>query len=279
MTLVRQMADRVLAKYPGRAATILERVGEDESVRLLARGGVEGVATILQRLSPQFATDVLRRLAPERAAGALAELPVDTAARLVRRLGEGEREPLLARLEARRARSLRAMLRFPEGTAGALMDPDVLALPQELTAREALARVRQAAELARYNLYVVDAQQRLVGALNLRELLIARGRLPLSALMTPEPHRVPATADRATVLAHPGWRDVHALPVVDDSGAYLGAIRYRTLRELEEELLAPRGADADTSAAFGDLIQAAAGGLLDALAGTTQSVPGERHGA
>jgi hypothetical protein len=34
---------------------------------------------------------------------------------------------------------------------------------------------------------------------------------------------------------HPRWRELHTLPVVDDSGRYLGAIRYRTLRRLEVE--------------------------------------------
>jgi Mg/Co/Ni transporter MgtE len=129
--------------------------------------------------------------------------------------------------------------------------------------------VRKTAELARYNLYVVDQGGRLVGALNLRELLLARSRTLLSDLMVRDPHRVQGKADRATVLTHPGWKEVHALPVVDADETYLGAIRYRTLRELEEELLAPRDRDMDTGAAFGQVIAAVAEGVLDALGGAS----------
>jgi hypothetical protein len=111
----------------------------------------------------------------------------------------------------------------------------------------------------------VDRDQRLVGAMTLRELLLAPGETPLASLMVSEPYRIRATDDRARVLSHPGWREVHSLPVVDDEGGYLGAIRYRTLREIEEELRSPDARDDSASSAFGELIAAGAGGLLDAL--------------
>lgn len=59
---------------------------------------------------------------------------------------------------------------------------------------------------------------------------------------------------------------MHSLPVVDEDHHYLGALRYRTLRELEEELLRGRGGDRDTAAALGELFATGAAGLLDALA-------------
>jgi magnesium transporter len=268
MTLVRQLADDLLERHPTRATIVLEQLAPDEAIRLLAGSSLASAATIVPCLSPHFATAVLRGLTPERAARILDTLEIDTAARLIRRLEATGRAAILDRLQPTLARGVRAVLRFPKGSAGAMMDPDVLALPQTLTAREALQRVRQAPELARYNLYVVDQQQRLIGALNLRELLLARGRAPLSEIMVPNPHRIRASADRLSVLVHPGWREVHALPVVDEADAYLGALRYRTLRELEEALRAPPDGDADASAALGQVFAAGARGVLDALSGT-----------
>jgi Mg/Co/Ni transporter MgtE len=180
----------------------------------------------------------------------------------------------------KRARALRGLLEFPENTAGAMMDPQVLALPEDLTAREALIRVREAAADTGYNLYVVDRQQRLAGVLNLRELFLARPRSPLSDLMIRDPLSVPASTGAAALLGHPGWKRVHSLPVVDEQGAYLGTIRYRTLRALEQELLAPRAHDADAAKALGELLAAGAGGFLDALAGTAaRASKGTDHGA
>jgi hypothetical protein len=61
------------------------------------------------------------------------------------------------------------------------------------------------------------------------------------------------------------------------AGRYLGAIRYRTLRALEEDLFAQRAADANSAGALGQLFAAGAAGLLEALAGSG-GAEGERRG-
>lgn len=276
MTLVRELARHALERHPDRATLVLERLDEADTIALLERGSLASAAAVVARLSPPYAAAVLHGVKAERAARMLDALPVVIATRVVRRADLDHQQAILERVDAKRARSMRALLRFREGSAGALMDPDVPALPRELSAREALQRLRKSPELARSTLYVVDQTQCLVGALNLRELLVARGRLPLSDLMSRDPHRVRASADRVAVLAHPGWKQVHALPVVDDGDAYLGAIRYRVLRQLEEDQRATRTDDIETSAAFGQVIAAAARGLLDALSGSAELEPGRK---
>lgn len=265
MQLERRLARHLIHVHPERAAAVLERIGAAEAQRLLAGVGPEDAAGVLRRTSLHFSADALFALGPSRTSQILETLALDAAARLARRLEDGFREEVLRRLRTRTARALRTLLRFPDRTAGALMDPEVLALPQDLTAREALARVRSEPERARYNLYVVDREQRLVGVVNLRELFLAPTRSRLCDFMVREPARLPAQADRAALIRHPGWREVHALPVVDDEGVYLGAVRYRTLRDLEGELLSGVGTDADAPAALGELFAAGAAGLLDAL--------------
>jgi len=268
MTLARRLADRVLTEYPKRAALVLERLGDAEALRVLGRARIPSVASLLECLSPHFAATLLYQLPEERISEILAVMPVAVAARLLRRADPERQAALFEAMTPHQARSIRSLLRFREGSAGTLMDPDVLALPQELTAREAMRRIRGNPELARYNLYVVDQSQRLTGTLNLRELLLARGPQKLGDVMVRNPQSVLATADRSTVLMHRGWKVAHALPVVDEDGTYLGAIRYRTLREIEGQALATQGKDTDTSAAIAQLLSAAAGGLLDAVAGS-----------
>jgi len=273
MALVRQLAENLIEDHPEQAAAALERIGVEEAARLLERSPPAAGASLAGHLSPQFAASALSKLDTQRCAEIIGTLDSSVAARLLRRLGAEVQAEVLERVASKRARGLRGLLSFPENTAGALMDPEVLALPQDLTAREALKRVRETPAHARYNVYVVDGQQHLVGVLNLRELLLAPARASLSAVMVRDPQRLPATADRAAILAHPGWKNVHSLPVVDADGGYLGAVRYRALRELEAELLSDRSSDEDASQALGRLFAAGAGALLDAFAGSAPTGP------
>ncbi len=278
MTLTRTLADALLQSYPGRAALVLDALEPAGTVDILGQGDAEEAAEVLRRLSPQRARHVLSSLPRARAAALLDRLELDEAARSLRLVDGPVRAELEGELEPKRARALRALLAFREGTAGALMDPEVLALPQGLTAGTALERVRAEPEHARYNLYVVDEEQRLVGALNLRELFLAEPTRTLGEMMVTAPQRLPADAEAAQVVSHPGWKEVHSLPVVDGQGRYLGAIRYRKLRELEQALFAKRRDDQDTSSALGQLFAAGAAGLFEALGGTGDGGGGARHG-
>ncbi len=265
MTLTADLAATLIERYPERAAALIERYPAAGSLALLARGEPRSAAALLSHLSSDRSVTLVTGLPPDRAAALLCALPLDSAALLMRRLHEDVRNAFLDHLDPQRARDLRAVLRFPPHTAGALMDPGVLALPESFAVREALARVREQPERVRYNLYTIDAEQRLAGVLSLRELLIAQHDARLSELARRDPYRIDANADRAAVAGHPGWHDVYALPVVDGTERYLGAIRYRTLRRIEDDLLRARGEDVSTASALADLFATGAAGLLDAL--------------
>ncbi len=278
MELERELALRVLAAHPGEAARVVERLPVEAAAGLLRSAELKSCAAMLAQMAPGAARRALAAIPADRAGAIAGELPVAVAAIFLRGLSAEVRAPILAALRSRRARALESLLRYPEGSAGALMDPEVLALPEDLTAEEAVERVREAAHAARYNLYVVDREQRLVGVLNQRELLVAPRDATLGSLMSRSVHRLPAEADRVAVVSHPAWRVVHALPVVDRSGVYLGAVRYRAFRQLEDALRARRGDPSVTARALGDLFRTGAAAVVDMLSTPAPREGGPPHG-
>jgi magnesium transporter len=267
MTLISRLGQELIRNHPERAAAVLERLGPAESIRVLSKGDPREAAGVLRRMIPPTAVAVLEGLGLDRAVELVQALELDVASRLIRPLPEQRRIAILERLSPKATRALGALLRFAEKTAGSLMDPNVMALPEDFTAKEALARVRDEPDSARYNLYVTDREQKLVGALNLRELFLARPQTRLSELMVRDPLYLDANDDRATVIGHVGWKEVHSLPVVDSRRCYLGAVRYRTLRSLEQVLLSSQEEDGNTTEALGEIFAAGASGLLDAMTG------------
>jgi magnesium transporter len=267
MTLESRLALQLIQLQPGRAAAVFDRLPCAEAVRVLGDVPKAAAAAVVGSMSPFLAVEVLEQLSVESAAGILEALEQDVASRLARRMGEERRGAVFARLPARVARRLETLVGFPENTAGALMDPEVLALAEDMTVEEARERVREVPDQARYNLYILDRTQALVGVVTLRELLIAPVDKPLAEIMVRSPVCLRFDADRSVVVSHPGWKRVHSLPVVDERGRFLGAVRYRTLRQLEEELLGSALTDANATEALGEVFASGALAVLDALTG------------
>jgi magnesium transporter len=267
------------ARHPRGVARVLEQASSPDAAALVQDLRPGDGAAVLSAMAPLAAARCLEHVDRSKVAALLLELSLDIAAALLRRVAEAPRKSLLSALgEGARARSLGELLQHAPGTAGALMDPLVLALPEELSAREAIERVRRDAENAMYYIYVVGSGGKLTGVANQRELMLASEDTTLGELMTREPQTLPASASREAIASHPAWQRVHALPVVDRGGVLLGAIRYETVRRLERELgRAARDPDGRTTAsALAELYGLGLGGFVE-LASTTVRGPGSRR--
>jgi magnesium transporter len=270
MDAERQLVEHFLDAHPSDAAALIEALGADEAAAALAQLPAPTVARALQSMAPSSATECLVQLPADTAGHVVATLPVDAAARLLRRAALETRERILACGPRETANAVHRVMQYPENSAGALMDPYVLALPRDLTVEEAAARVRRAPRNVLYYLYIVDRSQRLVGVVNLRELMLAPPTAELAEVMRSEVTRISAHADHPAIIAHPGWRRLHALPVVDDGGALIGVLRYETLRRLEDEAAsAPAAAAALTTVLnLGELCWIGFAGVLAGFATT-----------
>ncbi len=261
------LAQTFLAEHPENAAAIIERLDAAEAAAFFNQVPPRLAANTLRRMVGAPAAECLAAISPDRFAAILEFLPLNTTAAFLRRLDSSQQSRLLDQSPADIAPLLRRLLQYPENSAGALMDPRVLALPADVTVSEALSRVRRAPRHALYYLYVVDRTEKLVGVLNLRELMLASSKDILASVMRRQIVTVAATADRRGIVEHPGWRDVHALPVVDDQGTLLGALRYEILRQLEGRLDAPAqtGAALSTVLTLGELCWVGLAGVLSDL--------------
>lgn len=219
--------------HPADVARVLERLGPLEAAPFLAQVSGEAAAAVLQHMTALAAAECLARLPVEPLSAIAMALPFELLARLLRRLEPAQQEALLDALAPDTTQLLRRVLRFPDHTAGALMDPRVFAFPEEITVAEALTRLRRSPGYVLSYLYVVDPAQRLIGVLAMRDAMTARPKDLLRTLMHRDVQRIAASATTSAVLSHPGWQQFHALPVVDDQGVFLGALRYRTWRELD----------------------------------------------
>jgi magnesium transporter len=224
-----------VGNHPENAARLLEQTDPREAADLLERIPPAMAAAVCSSLGLSSASACAVHLSDHRLTAIAELLPLTTAAALLRRVDPDRRTAVLASLgEAKRER-LQALLTYPENTAGALADPEVVALSADIPSEVARRQLEDVPGHLLNYVYVVNRERVLVGTLNIQELMAARPTVALELVMQRDPVRLDAHADVTTVAVHPAWRDFDALPVVDGAGRLVGAIRHRMIRRMSED--------------------------------------------
>lgn len=264
MNLEQQLLARFATDHPAEVASDLAALSHREAALVLGDLAPAIAAGLLHYLPSLSAALALEQLSVEEATAILIAVRPDIAASILRATPSERRAAVIACFPPRLQAVVSTLLIYAEDTAGAIMDPEVLTAFEQEPVRQVLERVQRNPEHALYYLYVVADNQRLVGVVNMRELMSARADASLASVCTPNVASLAASATWQTVVGHPAWGSVHALPVVDETGRFVGVIRYKTARDLERHQASDALTDSglQTASALGEVFGLGLRGLF-----------------
>lgn len=221
--------------HPADRAETFADLGADDQHELLPRLDAESTAEILEELEDDDALAAATHLSPERLADVLDEMEPDAAADILGDLPPERAASALAEMEE--ADDVRPLLAYEDDTAGGLMTPEFFALRESMTAQQAIAflRARDPNAESPYYLYVVDAQDRLVGVLGLRMLITSLPTVLVGDVMIRDIRTVQAGTDQEEVANLMTKYSLLALPVVDVDGKLVGVVRSSDIAHVIEE--------------------------------------------
>ncbi len=204
----------------------------------------------------EHAEETLAALAPERAAEIVEELDDDDAADILGELPPAEQERILAEVEGRA--EVDRLLRYDEESAGGRMTSHTVTVRDTATVTEALEEIRRQAEEVEdfYQVFVVDADRRLVGLLPFKSVVISRPERRIRDLMVPADITVTPDQDQEEVARLLARYNLPSVAVVDEAGRLLGRITFDDVidvveAETTEDLLKFGGVPADEELAAG----------------------------
>ncbi len=133
--------------------------------------------------------------------------------------------PLVAKAERH---DIRMLLSCPEGSAGSLMTTEYASLPADITAGEAIARLRMQAPDSEsiYYIYVLDTERKLVGFVSLRDLILAKPTAVVADLMQRDVITVRVDEPQEKVVDLLARFDFIAIPVIDDHARLVGIVTH-----------------------------------------------------
>jgi magnesium transporter len=202
--------------------------------RLLAR---DRALEVFETLDPSVQQELLEGLRETSVLQLFEEMDPDDRARLTEEMPAKVARRLLAGLSPKERGLTSTLLGYAEDSAGRIMSPEVASLRATMTAAEALARVRRVGHSAEtiYALPVTDDQRRLVGALGLRDLVLADPEARVADLMDTDVYSARVDADQEEVARLIREADLLALPIVDTEDRLVGIVTVDDAMEILEE--------------------------------------------
>ncbi len=165
-------------------------------------------------------------------------LPPDDAADLVQEAHEEEREGLLALLDEATRREVAALLAYAEDDAGGLMNPRYARVRPDVSADEAISYLRRQAravlEIINY-VYVLDADQKLLGVVSFRDLFAAPGDKKVRDLMSSDVVTASEQMDQEELARLFAQTNLQAIPVVDAGGRMKGIVTVDDIVDVIQE--------------------------------------------
>lgn len=197
-------------------ADVIDRLPRARAIVVFALLPPRLGAAVLAEMGIETANRILEQLTPDQAADLLEFLPPDDAATVLTDNVPGQSEDLLARMDPQAADDVRALLKYPENSAGRLMTDKFVKVPLAMTAGEVLERVREVGEDVETvnDLYIFDDKDYLIGVVSLHRVVLARPDTPVRDIMAIKVISVPPTEDQETVARLVAHYDFNAIPVV-----------------------------------------------------------------
>lgn len=198
---------------------------------------LERRANVLGYLLGDFQLQVVQAIPDGPLLSVLEEMGSDERADLFNLLDEDRKESLLRRMARQEREDLKRMASYEEGTAGAIMTSDYVAIPSGMTVSQAMMRVRQTAPDAEtvYQLYVIDSQGKLAGTLSLRQLMVARPGAKVDDIMINDVISVIVDEVQEHVARLVARYDMLAVPVIDHDARLVGIVTHDDAMDVVEE--------------------------------------------
>lgn len=224
--------------HPSDVAQVISQVAFEEKLAIFESLKIALASEVLHELAADVQKNLIENMKPYQAANILENMPPDEASDVLGDLSEPKSQELLALMRPKDALAVKKLLKHEDTTAGGLMTPEFITLPERLTVQEVIEKLREMAPDAEtiYYLYILGENEELKGVLSLRKLIISQPQTPIRDIMYTQLIKVTPEVDQKEVAELISKYNLLALPVVDQDNKLLGIV---TVDDIVDLILPP----------------------------------------
>ena len=219
-------------------AEILEELTSDQATYIIKLLDSEKTSDILMELDDDDRERILNNLSAKEIAEEVEELDTDDATDIISELPEERQKRVISKIEDKEHKAdIKELLKYDEDSAGGLMAKELVKVNENWSVTRCVKEMRsQASEVTRvHSVYVVDNNDKLLGRLSLKDLLVANPKSNIKAIYISKVDFVNVNDSGEHVASIMQKYDLGAIPVVDNKQKLLGRITIDDIVDLIKE--------------------------------------------
>lgn len=231
------LKEKLLDYHENDIAAVLELLSKDERMKIYNILDPETISDILE-----YADDYgvyFKELGIKKQAEVLSETEADSAAEYLKQLGKAERKTLIDLMDDESKKSVLLVASFDDDEIGSRMTTNFIRIQEGISIKDAMRElVEQAAENDNVStIYTVDKNNEFYGAIDLKDLIIARQDANLDDIILTSYPYVYADEQIDDCVERIKDYSEDSIPVLDSRNRLIGVITSQNIVEMVDEAL------------------------------------------
>ena len=191
--------------------------------RLLSK---EKAAEVFAELDSDLQEELINVFTDKELKSVMDDLFMDDTVDLIEEMPSNVVKRILRNISSTDRKVINELLKYPEDSAGSIMTTEFVDLKKNMTVEEAFAKIKKIGlkKETVYNCYVVDSSRKLVGTVDIKELLIAERDEKIEDILEENAISVLTTEDQENVAKMFDKYNLVAMPVVDTENRLVGIV-------------------------------------------------------
>ena len=212
--------------HPADIAYILTHLKKEDRKYLFHLLSTEMASSVLTELDPPIVEHLLEDTPEKKISNLVDQMDSDDAADIISELPDEVANRVLDQVTEEVSEEVKELLEYEEDTAGGIMALEYVAVNEKCTVNDTIEQIRKAKEEMDiiHTIWVIDDNSTLLGKISLTNLLLAKGRNPISDIMEGDIRHVNTEKDQEEVANIFRKYDLVTLPVVNQTMQLVGQI-------------------------------------------------------
>ncbi len=211
---------------PADIAEILEEFPDNQRLLFFRLLSKENAAETFVELDPDTQEELIHGISDSELREVLDEIYIDDAVDIIEEMPATLVKRILKNTDSETRKSINALLKYPDDSAGSLMTPEFVDLKKGMTVEDAFKRIRRTGvdKETIYTCYITDSSRHLIGVTTVKELLLHDYEDTIDEFMETNIIYVNTLDDQEIAAQQLSKYDFLALPVVDMEERLVGII-------------------------------------------------------